>query len=190
MITILCRECKIEKSLDEFHRDRNKKHGRHNICKKCRKEYDKKYQKTNKEKISVRQKQYRMDNYSRLKEWKKEYYKNNSTKVKKKVHKYRDLNLGMIRAKDALRRAEKIGRVPKWITDLHLKEIEQFHVIAAAKTKDTGIMYTVDHIIPLMGKDVSGLHVPWNMQILTLVENAKKGNKLDYIVEIEENCSR
>jgi 5-methylcytosine-specific restriction endonuclease McrA len=69
-------------------------------------------------------------------------------------------------------------RVPQWLTEEHWLAINAFYLEAERKTKETGIKHHVDHIHPLRGKTVSGLHVPWNLQVLTRDENLQKAAKL------------
>jgi hypothetical protein len=47
------------------------------------------------------------------------------------------------------------------------------------RTKMTGIEWHVDHIIPLQGKNVSGLHTPYNLQVIPASWNTAKGNKFE-----------
>ena len=81
------------------------------------------------------------------------------------------------RANKAKTRANRIGRVPAWITEDDLWMIREVHHIAMLRSELTGVEHDVDHVIPMNGKTVCGLHVPTNMQVLTHSENARKGNK-------------
>jgi len=58
-----------------------------------------------------------------------------------------------------------------------LNQIKNFYIESAELSKLLGVWHEVDHIVPLQGTTVSGLHVPWNLQILTAKENSMKGNR-------------
>lgn len=75
----------------------------------------------------------------------------------------------------------KLNRVPKWLNLEQFKEIESFYVLSKELQwlSDITDPLEVDHIVPLHGKNVSGLHVPWNLQILPRSENRKKFNKFE-----------
>jgi hypothetical protein len=94
----------------------------------------------------------------------------------KKIHKQR--NPDYYNALTSLRKRRHKNATPSWLTRKQKTEIKQLYLIAITMTKTTGERYVVDHIIPLLGKDVCGLHVPWNMRVITQEENLKKSNKL------------
>lgn len=91
--------------------------------------------------------------------------------------KYTEANRGKYNAKAIKRHAAKLQRTPKRLSKDHLLEIEAIYTKASELTRSTGIRMNVDHIVPLQGKNVSGLHVPWNLQIITEKANNKKRNK-------------
>lgn len=67
--------------------------------------------------------------------------------------------------------AKELGRVPKWVSFAKHLLPKYRELLSKFPTM------TIDHIIPLQGKIVSGLHVPSNLQILTASENASKWNR-------------
>jgi len=83
------------------------------------------------------------------------------------------------RYRDSIRRVEKENRTPEWLTFEQKLEIECFYYKALRYEEEYGVKYHVDHIIPLNGENVCGLHVPWNLQVLPAKENLRKSNKYD-----------
>lgn len=101
------------------------------------------------------------------KEFKKELRRKEKIRVRKsKRAEYRSLS-----------KTERKLREPKWLTPEHRQQIQQIYREARLKTEIGPKQYHVDHIVPLLGENVSGLHVPWNLQVLEATENSKKGNK-------------
>lgn len=76
----------------------------------------------------------------------------------------------------AYRRAFKKQATPKWA---NRSEIVKIYKECRNLSRTTGIPHHVDHIIPLQNKLVCGLHVHWNLQILTATENISKNNKFE-----------
>lgn len=71
----------------------------------------------------------------------------------------------------AHRRAVKLQATPLWLTLAHRQEMTDLYAFARFAAQE------VDHIVPLAGKHVCGLHVPWNLQLLPPLENRSKGNR-------------
>lgn len=120
-------------------------------------------------------------NYATNKEHKKEYqkkYYRSTLEYQKVWHKQNKTNKRYkYNAYEAKRRATKLNATPSWLTEEQLLQIEYVYWLAKDVSKITGEEYQVDHIIPLQGVDVCGLHVPWNLQLLPAKENAAKKNK-------------
>ena len=70
------------------------------------------------------------------------------------------------------RRASQLTASPKWLTHTQQIEIKSIYAEAAR------VKLVVDHIIPLKSRIVCGLHVPWNLQLLSKSDNSIKSNKV------------
>ncbi len=110
--------------------------------------------------------------YHNLSEEQKEY-----KKIQTQESYHRNKNNGKFLVRSARRRTTLLQRHPKWLTEFDLFLIEEIYHLARLQTALLGIPYEVDHILPLQGKTVSGLHVPSNLQIISRFENRSKGNK-------------
>jgi len=83
-------------------------------------------------------------------------------------------------AAGAKRRTAKLNRIPNWSSKEDELKIKDLYIKAKELEKQHGIKYHVDHIIPLQGKLVSGLHIADNLQAISAAENLSKSNT--YIV--------
>ena len=152
----------------------------HSWCNSCRKAKKKEWYDSNSEYARQVAKDWHHANYSKCKDRKvktaTEWIKNNPEKYKEFARKCYENNKEKAFAHSAKYRASKRQAVPKWLNAEMQEQIESLFRKAKELTIKTGIPHEVDHIIPLRGKKVSGLHVPWNLQVLTQFENRSKKN--------------
>lgn len=106
---------------------------------------------------------YRKANKEKMRQLDRDWVRNNPDKNAAKTAK--------IRAGEAC---------PPWITEDQKLEMLRFYTEAHLMTQETGIQYEVDHIHPLKSRKIEacGLHVPWNLQILTSPENKQKSDSI------------
>jgi 5-methylcytosine-specific restriction endonuclease McrA len=91
---------------------------------------------------------------------------------------WKENNKLQVRADTKARRRKHREATPPWLTRKQKSEIRNLYQIAITMTQTTGEQYVVDHIVPLRSSEVCGLHVPWNLRVITQEENLKKSNKL------------
>lgn len=174
----LCTKCRENKPFSEFNKAKYGNFGLRSVCKSCQAKEAMEYGLKNKNKIKERGKKYRIEKAEQISVQRAIRTAKNKEKLYTYAKEYRKNNPGKVNAKTAKRRQAKRKRTPPWLTKEHWEQIGAFYIEAARLTKETGIPHEVDHIIPIMGKNVSGLHVPWNLQILTRSDNRKKSRKL------------
>jgi hypothetical protein len=127
-------------------------------------------------------KEYKRKNYEAILDKNRALYAKNPEKYRRYNREYQEKNYDTLRPKNSARTmkriAAKIQRTPSWLDlDDHWM-IEQAYELAHLRKSITGFSWDVDHIVPLQGKLVSGLHVPWNLQVIPASENRSKGNKI------------
>ena len=153
-----CTACGTEKPISDFYLRYSKPRPE---CKDCTKAQNKKS--ITKEAKLRGQRKYRAKNREDLNKKHSEYKKSNRDICNAQWMKYH---------------AKKMGATPSWLTEEHHKQIRQIYAHAKECEMLTGDKYHVDHIIPLQGKNISGLHVPWNLQVLPADINISKSNKV------------
>ena len=148
-----------------------------------------------------------MSDYERVKAWRvanpekraeqnKRYAKKYPEKLVAKAIRWRDKNperaaelsrktrqkhKDRVLANKAMYRAGKTKRTPAWLTEFDKLKIRCIYSVAAMLTKENKEPWHVDHVIPLHGKNVSGLHVPSNLWFIPGVENTLKNNKFEVV---------
>lgn len=153
-----CTKCQESKPLDQFYK-RSGKDTYHSWCKQCKHESGKSWHKRNKERHSELNAKWYQENKERHLVNSKQWYENN---------KHRKLETTTAREKRC------VLATPTWADRELIKEL---YALAKKLTEQTGIPHEVDHIVPLRGEKVSGLHVPDNLQVITAEENRRKSNK-------------
>lgn len=157
-----CNRCNEIKDLSGFHNRNDTKDKKESRCKNCRNEIFK--SKYVKKRINPRKTK------TQLAEEKREKYRSDPEKYKGINKKWVAKNRERRRIYGRAFVAERRVKLLKATIGINLKEIREFY-------KNCPIGFHVDHIVPLNGKNVCGLHVLNNLQYLLAKENLSKGNK-------------
>lgn len=124
---------------------------------------------------------YRINNKEKVAATIKKWRNANRDLVNSYSKKSKAKNPGLVVANTTKRRLAKLHRTPSWLTVDDYWMIEQAYELAALRTSLFGFSWHVDHIVPLQGKLVSGLHTPYNLQVIPGAENVRKLNTFEVL---------
>jgi hypothetical protein len=106
-----------------------------------------------------------------------EIYFRDKVKIQEYRQWYQQENSEIIANISAKRRAKQLNATPSWLSNDDIINISKLYKEAKAISLSTGMPHHVDHIVPLQGKNVCGLHVPWNLRVIPATDNLIKSNK-------------
>ena len=171
-----CTKCGVDKALTEFRKRAASKDGLTYNCKSCASAYQKKqYQDPDVRALRIKQaNEYYHNDTEAGKASRRAYYKNNTKAMRAWQSEYRKHNRPLYNAANAKRRAKKLQATPDWADMGAITAIYQ----EAQRLQDLlGVPMHIDHVIPLQGELVCGLHVETNLAIIPATLNLKKSNK-------------
>lgn len=178
MITKVCKKCNKELPIEDFTLVKRNKDGRSGSCKPCDNAVKAKSQTS--EKQHERYLRWKAKNPTRA----SEYYElrklsdpDLKRKQKEQTRKYRESRPGWMAAQCAKRRAKKLQATANWDKELTEFLSEEAHHLRGLRDAATNIKWNVDHIVPLQGTKVSGLHVWNNLQVIPKRLNVQKLNR-------------
>lgn len=190
-----CKTCGEAKELDCFSK---KLKGLQPNCKSCSAVKNKEYIENNRVKVALKRKRRYEENKTTLLQKQKDYYAKNVGKVKAYLQAWRRDNVDVIRKEykenaekyrsraklwrtnnpgargemDSAKRARK-RRALLWADKKLMRDIYAYAQIM----RQCGVNCHVDHVLPLRGKYVSGLHVPENLTVILASDNLSKSNR-------------
>lgn len=174
----MCATCKTEKDFNAFHRNKSAVTGYYAICKSCRIAKSKTYRDKNKSIINEKWRESYRLNPTKHRDHVKKYQQENWENRKEYKRKWDKENPEKCRIRCAKRATTLRQATPPWLSKQQRTEMKWFYDTAKELQWLCNGELTVDHIEPLHGQNSSGLHVPWNLQIISRSANSKKGNKI------------
>lgn len=160
-----CNKCLKIKPTSEFYENRN-------VCKRCR--CKRSYEVSDKSKAAAVHAAWRANNKEKHNKSGLNWKRNNKEKRSEYNKIWATNNADKVRHKDAKRRAAKLNATPLWA---NMDKIKLIYSECILETLTTGVPHEVDHIVPLSGINVCGLHVHYNLQVIPAIDNRRKGNR-------------
>lgn len=148
-------------------------------CNVCIAKYHQAYRVKNSEGIANKKAEWKAANLEYVKAKDRSYALANPEKKTVARKKWSANNPGKDNACKQINAQARKKRIPTWLSADDKWMIEQAYELAALRTKLFGFQWHVDHIIPLNGKRVSGLHIPTNLQVIPAVDNLRKSNRME-----------
>ena len=174
--TKTCKICKETKLTALFYRDKRSKDLCSSYCRECTKAKANAAYSENKDLHNARSNAYRRANMPKIREIAAKYRAKNRERINSYSSSWVKENRLNSTLNTAKYRSAKLQRTPAWLTESDLLRIKCYYQVAAMRTRESGQSWDVDHIIPLKGRFVSGLHVPNNLRVIPASENKRKTN--------------